>query len=483
MVGSQGNLFADAVDPATGCKFGSAAAEWAEESSKHALDDLFNATRVYKTSKEYHDLLKFIENFRFYSPFNAILMCLQRPGATFVAPANKWVEKYGYKIKPNANPLVILQPMGPVMFVFDAADTEPGPNAKPLPSRVRKPFAVTGGKIGGELERTIENAKRDGVLVLDHKSGSQLGGSIRAVYDNSRTQRFQVGGPKRGEPLFEEVPVRYEMLFSEDLSKEARYATIVHELAHLYCGHLGTPNKKWWPDRTGLSHQIVEFEAESVSHLVCARLDIKTPSEEYLSGYVSKNNEVPKISLECVMKAAGLIERMGKGRLKKRKKQPTSSGTVTPKTPQPLKSLKPKPAPETSLEEKIKETFSSVGEATNDDFDQAKWELIRPLLKEVWDDIVAAGKSMADFVEIAIEQISPRGRPYFEKFVREELGGKKDASIDHHIVLVQPSHGKSSAPKAQYGANNKIFTKEAADKTRACLRKKLGQPNVGIDPR
>ena len=36
-------------------------------------------------------------------------------------------------------------------------------------------------------------------------------------------------------------------------SRESRYATIVHELGHLYCGHLGTPNAKWWPDRLGLS--------------------------------------------------------------------------------------------------------------------------------------------------------------------------------------------------------------------------------------
>ena len=320
MTGSKVN--SGIVDPTTDFQEGSPAAEWSSESAKHALDDLFNATFAYRSSKEYHELLQFIKSFRFYSPFNAMLMRLQRPGATFVAPANKWIEKYGYKIKPNANPIVILQPMGPVMFVFDAADTEPGPKAKPLPNRVRKPFEVSSGKIGGELKSTIGNAKRDGVLVLNHKSGSQRGGSIKPVFpfDNSRTQRFlQAGKPKKGEALFVEIPIRYEMLCSEDLSDEAQYATIVHELAHLYCGHLGTPDRKWWPDRKGLSHQVVEFEAESVSYLVCARLDIKTPAEKYLSGYVSENNKVPKISLECVMKAAGLIERMGRKRLKKRK--------------------------------------------------------------------------------------------------------------------------------------------------------------------
>ena len=79
------------------------------------------------------------------------------------------------------------------------------------------------------------------------------------------------------------------------------------------------PNKKWWPNRYGLSKNAVEFEAESVSYLVCSRHGIHTESEKYLSGYIEKNDHVPKISLECVMKAAGIIENMGKKRLKPRK--------------------------------------------------------------------------------------------------------------------------------------------------------------------
>src|SRR5207248_2429484 len=61
---------------------------------------------------------------------------------------------------------------------------------------------------------------------------------------------------------------------NSNLSAEARYAILVHELAHLYCGHLGTPNDKWWPDRRGLPHVAREFEAESVCFLVCERLGI-----------------------------------------------------------------------------------------------------------------------------------------------------------------------------------------------------------------
>ena len=64
-----------------------------------------------------------------------------------------------------------------------------------------------------------------------------------------------------------------------------------------------------------------EFEAESVCYLVCRRLGIDNPSEEYLAEYLEKNKDkdVPQISLECVMAASGLIERMGRERLKPRK--------------------------------------------------------------------------------------------------------------------------------------------------------------------
>jgi hypothetical protein len=92
-------------------------------------------------------------------------------------------------------------------------------------------------------------------------------------------------------------------------------------LAHLYCGHLGTPNDKWWPDRRGLPHAAREFEAESVCYLVCERLGITNPSDEYLAGYLGHDQEIPPISLDCVMKTAGLIERMGRERLGARKEK------------------------------------------------------------------------------------------------------------------------------------------------------------------
>jgi len=68
-----------------------------------------------------------------------------------------------------------------------------------------------------------------------------------------------------------------------------------------------------------LSQVAQEFEAESVSYLVCARLGIDTASDEYLAGYVRRCPDAPAISLDRVMKSVGLLEQMGRARLGLRK--------------------------------------------------------------------------------------------------------------------------------------------------------------------
>jgi hypothetical protein len=143
--------------------FDTPAVEWERNSSQRALDELFSVARQYKSGEAYHKLLDFVARFRFYATFNAMLLHIQMPGAVFVAPANRWLRDYRRHIKANARPLVILQPMGPVMFVFDVSNTEPEAGAPPLPREVVQPFEVRHGRIGLELAKTIENAQRDGI--------------------------------------------------------------------------------------------------------------------------------------------------------------------------------------------------------------------------------------------------------------------------------------------------------------------------------
>jgi hypothetical protein len=178
--------------------------------------------------------------------------------------------------------------------VFDVSDTAPLPNARPLPPRVEDPFQVRNGKIGGQLGLTIDNAKRDGVRVSERADGSQRAGSIQWAAGG---QHMEFTIAKKALPKSTQVPLWFELLLNSVLSPESRYGTLVHELAHLYCGHLGTPNARWWPDRHDLSHDVCEFEAESVSYLVCTRLGIDTTSDEYLAAYVRRCPATPPSAL------------------------------------------------------------------------------------------------------------------------------------------------------------------------------------------
>lgn len=286
----------------------SPAARWDRDAAKRALDELFQFTHQYRSGKSYYELLTFVARFRRYSPFNAMLIHIQKPGSTYVATPSRWQRDFDRMLKPGAQAIVILQPMGPVLFVYDVSDTDGGP----LPREIESPFEVYHGTIQGQLQKTIANACRDGVRITKARFGSQMAGSIGPA-SSSDYVTFQVGLAQV------QVPIRYDLLINESHSPEAQFATLVHELAHLYCGHLGTPNEKWWPDRRGLPLNVREFEAESVAYLVCQRCAIKPRSDEYLSGYCSQDHEIPPISLDCVMTAAGLIESMGRGGLKPRK--------------------------------------------------------------------------------------------------------------------------------------------------------------------
>jgi hypothetical protein len=287
-----------------------------EIESLRALDELFRVAGQFSTRGEYADLLYFIARFRMYSPFNAMLVHTQMPGATYVATPRRWIQDYRRRIHPGARPITILQPKGPVLFVFDVSDTSPLPDAPELPQSVTNPFAIFKGKENGELDRTIENAKRDGVRVREIKFGSQHAGQIQIA--NTSDVFYLTEGPKSKERHVT-ISVRYELLLNSNQTSEERYATLVHELGHLYSGHLGTPNEQHWQDRRGMSKQVVECEAESISYLVCTRLGIETPSAEYLSGYLSDKGKMPVISVDTVVKVAGLIQQMGKSKLPLRK--------------------------------------------------------------------------------------------------------------------------------------------------------------------
>jgi hypothetical protein len=82
----------------------SPAGVWQRDAAKRALDGLFSLASQYKSSREYFELIRFVSRFRFYSPFNAVLIHAQMERARYVAPPHRWLCEYKRHIKIGVRP-------------------------------------------------------------------------------------------------------------------------------------------------------------------------------------------------------------------------------------------------------------------------------------------------------------------------------------------------------------------------------------------
>jgi hypothetical protein len=280
-----------------------------QDSARTALDELFTLAHKYNSSDAYLELMRFVGRFRFYSPFNAMLIYTQMPGAHFVCTALRWRRDYHREIKIGARPIVILQPMGPILFVFDVSDTAPLPNARPLPIRVEDPFQGRSGKIGGQLALTIENAKRDGAQVSERADGSQCAGSIQRAAAGQHLE-FTIA-QKQPIQKSTQIPLWFELLLNSIFLPKAD--------TERSCTSLRICIVATWARRMVDGGQIAKIFHVPFASLRRNRSAIWFASDEYLAGYVRKCPVTPSISLDRVMKSVGLLEQMGRARLGLRK--------------------------------------------------------------------------------------------------------------------------------------------------------------------
>jgi len=240
-----------------------------------------------------------------YSPYNALLMLLQRPAATYVLPAHQWQEKYGYVIRPGEQPMVLLQPGGPVMFLLDVSQVEPGAEALPLPPYLMNPYAMAGlPDAETAVHWMAENAKFDGVRVSPSPLGQGFAGCVTRS-QAAVVQRITVR--RRPQPQELDVAVRFDVELNRSYSATEQLATLAHELGHVYCGHLGPDRPEHWKDRRNLDRDVRELEAESVARVVFSTIGPTVRLPDHLSQYFAEEPDLAGPSLEAVLKAAGRI--------------------------------------------------------------------------------------------------------------------------------------------------------------------------------
>lgn len=248
------------------------------------LDQLLADSRLYSSSTSYKELLEFAIRLRNFAPFNAMLLNLQKPGLTYAASAYDWRTRFNRYPKEDARPLIILWPFGPVATVYDIQDTE----GKPLPEDVASFFTV-GEITAQQMEEFKLRLAGKGIAWRDIDVGGSIAGKIECLNPSENKRR-------------------YELRINANHDAPTRFATLAHELGHLFLGHLGEDRKRKIPQRRPLSENEQELEAESVAYLVCRRNKVTPKSERYLAKFISANTSADQLDVYQIMRAAGQVE-------------------------------------------------------------------------------------------------------------------------------------------------------------------------------
>jgi hypothetical protein len=167
------------------------------------LDRLFRQASDLKDHEFVSELIDWMATVRSYSIFNLWLARTQRPGCGAIATRSRW-EELGRKIRSTAEPIIILRPMGPVMLVYEVADTD-GP---PLPSSA---LSVGGTVSNADLRRLIKKATKESIAVNFLPMGINKGGDARSG-------------------KFDKLPTHFLIRLNDNHKLEDQFGTLCHEL-------------------------------------------------------------------------------------------------------------------------------------------------------------------------------------------------------------------------------------------------------------
>lgn len=258
-----------------------------ERQARALLDQLLAEAKLYAKGQQLKGLLDFVARLRNVAPFNALLLHIQRPGVTYVASQSDWARQFGRRLSSEARPLLVLHPFGPVALVYDILDTE-GPS---LPEGVLS-FTATGVMEDEAYALIRARVEALGVELVHHDVGDRQAGHIQRRPKDPR----QAG----------RAP--YVVRLNRLHGKVVRFSTLVHELGHLFLGHLGEDARLGIEDRRQVPHEQRELEAEMAAYVICMRNGIRPNSASYLARYVDENLCTEHLDLYRILRAVSRLE-------------------------------------------------------------------------------------------------------------------------------------------------------------------------------
>lgn len=253
----------------------------------------------------------FVSRMRRFAPFNVQMIYTQRPGAGQVASRREWANE-GRMIRPGAIPILVLRPMGPIEHVFEQLDTDPQTKREPESDA----FAAVGELAPGRLEKLIKSLAKPTkrhltVCVFLKPFGANLAGWIIG-----NAIPLTAGPPLVGKPAGSaKQGSTWDITVNLQLSETEQFVTLLHELGHLFCGHLGAFSDNnllmeefGWPSRQYLPHAAMEIEAELVAWWLANREGLTTGSPVYLRPYLEQAGDaVSLVDLDRVTRAVARV--------------------------------------------------------------------------------------------------------------------------------------------------------------------------------
>lgn len=267
--------------------------------AQDAVNDLFRRAMQGDAKAWLKGLLTFVGHMRRYSIFTAKLVYIQRPGAIAVGTSKYWAG-HGRTIRPGAIPIVILVPNGPISLVYEVEDTEQHARQLGFDSLDAPRLQVISEHDWQKFRRNVElfgttAKRRTGLFRIQEKAlGTARHGDVHHARD--RYDRFIIR-------------------LNKSKAIDARFLTLVHEVAHVFCGHTGSHPLGWWQDRRRLhgiksremEDDIMEFEAEAVAWIIAKRAGLLSDAPDYLADRIAPlDNE--RIDMNAVLDAANRIE-------------------------------------------------------------------------------------------------------------------------------------------------------------------------------
>jgi len=235
--------------------------------TKKLLEQLNKRIDSVRESEEFRSMLQLLGKFHNYSYQNSILIQMQKPDASYVAGYKQWQNKFNRHVKKGEKAISILAP-----FTYKKKVTEEK-------------------KVGGQLKEVEKEVKRMyfrpvNVFDVSQTEGDPLPNlNISVADDCSRLYK-----PLAQYTEFKDIILTLKMLpealkgysrggeivLNEILNQTERSGVLAHELGHELLHQ---------KDKSELSKEIKEMEAEAAAFVVMDHYDVDIKSDKYLALY------------------------------------------------------------------------------------------------------------------------------------------------------------------------------------------------------